>query len=145
MDLWVYVYIYIYIYVLSASRKPSGRFLWFPSSTPSNVLFMVSVVGFFMVSVVAGNMFFMVSVAGFLVDSAAAGGSKILELLERCLVFVFLGLVSVVGCLMVFVTFCYGFRYAFYGFHRWIFDGFCRLRRIQNFRTSRAMPCFWCF
>ena len=67
---------------------------------------MVSVVGSFMVSVVAGNVvfclwfpsllcllfpswqekMFMVSVAGCLVDSAAAGGSIILECIERFLV-----------------------------------------------------------
>ena len=34
---------------------------------------MVSVVGFFMVSVVAGNVFFMVSAVGFLMVSVAAG------------------------------------------------------------------------
>ena len=43
----------------------------------------------------------------------------------------------------------YGFRrgrkHVFYGFRRWIFGGFCRRRRIQNFRTSRAMPCFCVF
>ena len=45
---------------------------------------------------------FLVSVAGFLVDSAAAGGSKILERIERFLVFVFLGLVSVVDFVLWF-------------------------------------------
>ena len=54
----------------------------------------------------------MVSVVGFLVDSAAAGGSNILERIERFLVFVFLGPVSVVGRFMVSVTLFYGFRYA---------------------------------
>ena len=45
--------------------------------------FMVSVVGFLMVSVVAGKrVFFMVSVAGFSMDSAAAGGFNILECIE---------------------------------------------------------------
>ena len=106
---------------------------------------MVSVVGFFMVSVVTGKRFcFMVSVAGSLVDSAAAGGSISLERIERFLVF--LGLVSVVGLY-------YGFRYAFvwfplrfcYGFRRWIFDGFCRCRRITIFETYRAIPRFLCF
>ena len=33
----------------------------------------------------------------------------------------------------------------FYGFHRWIFGGFCRRRRIQTFRTSRAIPFFCVF
>ena len=53
----------------------------------------------------------MVSVAGFFVDSADAGGSDILECIERFLVFVFLGLISVVGLFKVSVTLFYGFRY----------------------------------
>ena len=82
---------------------------------------MVSVVGFFMASVVAGNLLYgfrrwllyvvagkrclMVSVAGFWVDSAPAGGSNILECIERFLVFVvFLGLASVAGFFMVSVV-----------------------------------------
>ena len=36
---YIYIYIYIYIFTLSSSRKPSERFLWFPSSTSSNVLY----------------------------------------------------------------------------------------------------------
>ena len=68
--------------------------------------------------------------------------------LERFLVVVFFGLVSVVGVCMVSVTFCFkvsvtichGFRYVVYGFRRWIFGGFCRRRRIRNFRTYRAIP-----
>ena len=52
---------------------------------------MVSVVGFLMVSVLAGKHLFMVSVAGFSVDSAAAGGSTLLECIERFLVFCVLG------------------------------------------------------
>ena len=86
-------------------------------------LFMVSVVGFLMVSVVAGNYLngfrrwflwfpswqenvcFMVSVAGFSMDSAVAGGFIILELIERFLVcFVFLGLVSVAALFMASVV-----------------------------------------
>ena len=84
--------------------------LWFPSSTSSNVLFvlMVSVVGLLMVSVVAGNVcvwfpslvfdgfrrgrntfFNMVSVVGFSMDSAIAGGFNILERIERFLVLIF--------------------------------------------------------
>ena len=43
-------------------------------------------------------------------------------------------------------TFCYGFRRGrktlFYGFRRRIFGGFCRRRRIQNFRMYRAIPRF---
>ena len=91
--------------------------LWFPSSTSSNAClwfplflfvlafrrrrkhcFMVSVFGCYLISVVAGKHVFclMISVAGFVVDSAAAGESKMLECIERFLVFVvFLGLVSV--------------------------------------------------
>ena len=104
---------------------------------------MVSVVGLFMVSVVAGNVFqwfpslvvlwfsvvagqrfFMVSVAGFSLDSAVAGRFTILERLEWFLVVV------------VFRT---GFRrwflwfpswqenmFLFYGFRRWLFNGFRR-------------------
>ena len=55
-------------------------FLWFPSS--QETFFMVSVVGFLMVSVVAGKRLFMVSVAGFSMDSAVAGGFNILERIE---------------------------------------------------------------
>ena len=53
----MYIYIYIYIYVLSSSRKPSGRFLLFMVSVVDIIqrLFMMSVVGFLMASVVAGN------------------------------------------------------------------------------------------
>ena len=80
--------VYIYIYTLSASRKPSGRFLWFPSSTSSNVFygfrrrhhptFLYGFRRWFpMVSVVAGNVLFMVSVVGFLMVSVVAG--------KRCL------------------------------------------------------------
>ena len=87
--------------------------------------------------------FVMVSVAGCLVDSAAAGGSISLECIERFLVFMFLGLVSVAGFCMVSVVagkHClYGFRRCFvmclflvsavarnvfYGFRRWLFYGF---------------------
>ena len=53
----------------------------------------------------------MVSVAGLLMESAAAGGFICLERIERFLVFVFLGLVSVDCLFMVSVTFVYGFRY----------------------------------
>ena len=39
---------------------------------------------------------------------------------------------------------CYGFRRGrkmlFYGFRRWIVGGFCRRRRIHNFRKYRAIP-----
>ena len=88
---------------------------------------MVSVVGCFMVSVVAGKRFLMVSVAGLLVDSAATGGSNILERMTRFLVFcVFKGFRR---------CFVSGFRYVFYGFRRWMFGGFFRRRRIQNVRT----------
>ena len=101
---------YIYIYILRSSRKPSGCFLVMVSVVDiiqrfvygfrrlvlygfrrrrKRCLFMVSVVDFLMVSVVAGKHFFcMVSVAGFLVDSATVGGSTILECIERFLVFV---------------------------------------------------------
>ena len=80
-------------------------FFFMVSVVAEKVFFcMVSVVGFlFMVSVVAGKQLFLVSVAGLLVDSAAAGGSMILECIKRFLVVVFLGLVSVAG-------FVYGFR-----------------------------------
>ena len=113
MHVHIYIYIYICIHILSSSRKPSRRFLWFPSSTSSNAFAMVPSLVFwwfpswqetfsygfrrwflFMVSVVAGKHCFMVSVAGSLVDSAAAGGS-------------------------VFCVFRTGFR-------RWFFDGFRR-------------------
>ena len=51
------IHIYIYIYILSASRKPSGRFLMVSVVDTIQRLFMVSVVGTLMVSVVAGNVF----------------------------------------------------------------------------------------
>ena len=55
--MYICIYIYIYIYILSSSQKPSGRLLWFPSSTSSNVFngFRRCVC---MVSVVARNVFF---------------------------------------------------------------------------------------
>ena len=73
----------------------------------------------------------------------------------------FLFMVSVVGILLWFPssqeTFSYGFRLCFcsngfrrgrktllYGFRRWFFGGFCRRRRIHNFRAYRAIPRF-CF
>ena len=48
-------------------------------------------------------------------------------------------------CLMVSVVgFCYGFRRGRktfnYGLRRRIFDGFCRRRRSQHFRTYRVIP-----
>ena len=119
VHIYIYIYIYtcIYIYILYLVRHGNRqdvvhgfrRWLFNGFRRGRKRFVMVSVVGFlfFMVSVVAKkNVFvFMVSVAGCLVDSAAAGGSNILERLERFLVcFVFLGLVSVVGCLMVSVT-----------------------------------------
>ena len=54
--------------------------LWFPSS--QETFFMVSVVGCFMVSVVAGQLVFMVSVARCSMDSAVAGGFNVLECIE---------------------------------------------------------------
>ena len=55
---YIHIYIYIYIYILlSSSRKPSGRvFVWFPSSTSSNVvLWFPSLLFLLMVSIVARN------------------------------------------------------------------------------------------
>ena len=95
---------------------------------------MVSVTFFYMVSVT----FFMVSVGGLLVDSAAAGGSIILEHIERFLVFCVFRIGFRRWFFMVSVTF-------FHGFRRWIFGGFCRGRRIDNFRTYRAIPSLLCF
>ena len=96
----------------------------------------------------------MISVAGLLVDSAASRGSTILERLKRFLVVhVFRTGFRRCFCLrlplcfvvMVSFTFVYGFRYVVYGFRRWIFGGFCRRRRIQHFRTSKAIPRLLCF
>ena len=55
----IHIYIYIYIYILSASRKPSGRFLMVSVvDIIQRLFFMVSVVVFcFMVSVVTGTTF----------------------------------------------------------------------------------------
>ena len=59
-------------------------------------------------------------------------------------------MVSVVaGSYFLFYGFCrwlsYGFRRGrttiSYGFRRRIFNGFCRRRRIQHFRTYRVIPC----
>ena len=54
----IYMYVYIYIYKLGSSRKPSGRFLMVSVVDIIQRLLMVSVVGFLMVSVVAGNVFY---------------------------------------------------------------------------------------
>ena len=48
---------YAHAHTLSASRKPSGRFLMVSVVDIIQRFLMVSVVGFFMVSVVAGNVF----------------------------------------------------------------------------------------
>ena len=76
------LHIYIYIYLVRHGNHQDMFFVWFPSSTSSNVFFMVSVVGFLMVSVVAGNVLFMVSVAGFSMNYAVAGGFTILDRIE---------------------------------------------------------------
>ena len=115
-----YIYVYMYIYLVRHGNRQDVFYGFRRRHHPT--LFMVSVVGFSMVSVVAGNIclwfpslvfvngfrrgrktLLMVSVAVFFVDSAAAGGSRILERIERFLVFccVLLGLVSVAGFLMV--------------------------------------------
>ena len=146
---------YICLDILSSSRKPSGRFCygfrrrhhptfvygfrrWFfyGFRRRRKRFFMVSVVGFVIVSPSSQETCFMVSIAGLLVDSVAAGGSTILEGIERFLVcLVFLGLGSVAVCFMVSVVagkrFCMvsvvGFCLLlpswqgtlFYGFRRW--------------------------
>ena len=114
----LYIYIYIYICILSSSRKPSGRFLlWFPSSTSSNVFlwypsFLVFLLYFRMVSVVAGKLFFLWFLS---------------------LVFFFF---------FFFNGFRRGRKTFFYGFRRLTFGGFCRRRRIQHFRMYRGIPRF---
>ena len=61
-------------------------------------------------------------------------------------------MVSVVGgnvCLWFPSLFFYGFRRGrktfCYGFRRWAFGGFCRRRRILDFRMYRAIPRCLCF
>ena len=91
MYVCINIYIYIYIHILSASWKPSGRFLfdgfrrrhhptfcmvsvvlllWFPS-WQETLVFMVSVVGLFFCFRRGRKHFVMVSVAGLLMDSAS--------------------------------------------------------------------------
>ena len=87
----------------------------------------VFVLGFLMVSVTFcygfRRWFCMVSVAGFWVDSAAAGRSKILELIERFLVFC---VFSIGFRRWLFYGFRRGRKTCFYGFRRWLFYGFRR-------------------
>ena len=115
---------------MGSSRKPSGRFLCFPSSTSSNVFFMVSVVGFVYGFRRGKERFLWFPSLVFCMFSVVAG--------KRCLWFpsldvwwilppqedpkfqnvssdssfrVLLGLVSVAGVFMVSVVGCfYGFR-----------------------------------
>ena len=74
----------------------------------------------------------MVSVAGFVVDSAAAGGSRILEHIERFLVF----RVFRIGFRRWFFNgFRNGRKTFVYGFRRWLFNGFRRgTERFYGFR-----------
>ena len=78
----------VFFYGFRCRQHPTsfdGFHRWFlmVSVVAGNICcFMVSVVGFAMVSVVAGKHLFMVFVAGSLMDSAAAGGSKMLECIE---------------------------------------------------------------
>ena len=72
--MYVYIYIYIYVYLVCVTETVRTFFNGFRRRHHPTFLFMVFVVGCFMVSVVAGNAFFlMVSVVGFLMVSVVAG------------------------------------------------------------------------
>ena len=141
----IYIYIYTCIYVVRHGNRQDisfmasvvdniqRLFLWFPSFLKNGFRRRRK------------HFFCMVSVAGLLVDPAAAGGSKTLERIERLLIFCVFRTCFRRWFLWFRLRFCYGFRYVFYGFRRWIFGGFCRRRRIQNFRTYRAIAHFLCF
>ena len=172
------IYIYIYIHTHSSSRKPSGRFfflfmvsvvdnikrfvygfrrwfsyLWFPSSQET-ILYMVSVVGCLMASVVAGKLclwFPSLDFGGFCRRRRVQNfrtSRAIPCFFCVCFSDWFPSLVVYwfpLCVLMVSVTFLLWFRYVVYGFRRRIFGGFCRRKSIPNFITSRAIPRFLCF
>ena len=120
MYTYVYTYTYIYIYLVRHGNRQDIFLLWFPSSTSSNVLFVRFV--YFMVC----SLVLMVSVVA---------GNIFCCFLPSFFVVIFVCMVSVVAG-----------NDLFYGFRRWIVGGFCRHRRIHNFRMYRAIPRrFVCF